>query len=99
MSEYVAGYLRWGWGNAFTDFCSRIRENSGIRQETIPKPHDFGYQTPPVGCGAPPISLKVFKSSLVYPPDSNGRLPVFPYGKDYQRARIWRMKTKFRPVA
>ncbi len=29
--------------NAVKDFCSRIRENSGIRYEAIPKSHDFGY--------------------------------------------------------
>jgi len=30
------------------DFCGRMRENSGIRHQTIPKSHGFGYETPPV---------------------------------------------------
>jgi|GEM_PF-1979782 len=29
--------------NAVQDFCSRIRENSDICHETLPKSHDFGY--------------------------------------------------------
>jgi len=31
-------------GNAVKDFCSRIRENSDICHETLPKSHDFGYE-------------------------------------------------------
>ncbi|HQX49492.1 MAG TPA: hypothetical protein PLY87_14645 [Planctomycetaceae bacterium] len=29
--------------NAVEDFCSRIRENSDMCHEAIPKSHDFGY--------------------------------------------------------
>ena len=34
-------------GKAVKDFCSRIRENSDICHETLPKSHDFGYEKLP----------------------------------------------------
>jgi len=33
-------------GNAVNDFCSRIRENSGVFG-VVPKSHDFGYAMGP----------------------------------------------------
>jgi hypothetical protein len=35
-------------GNAVKHSCSRIRKNSGVRQKTSPKSHDFGYGKPPL---------------------------------------------------
>jgi len=43
-----AGRVPRGPGNAVKEFCSRIRENSGIRHEAIPKSHDFVYEKLPV---------------------------------------------------